>query len=239
MSKLISVQELHVVSLNTGNGQKVQILLEELKEIYGVGCNSVVHTSVASWAAEPKPEWFLALNANGMIPVIVDHSESPPFVLSESCAELLYLVRKFDSRGILSFRDDIEYSQCLQWLFFWQGHLYLAVRHFSPDTSPIVIKHFKKEIFRALGVLETHLSNNHNGHAREYIAGSFPGRYSIADISIWPMVNVFLGARNIKAEMDQNCPSLLLWCKRIEKRTAVQLGISKKWDQDQDAEACV
>jgi glutathione S-transferase len=39
----------------------------------------------------------------------------------ETSAELLYLLKEYDSKDVFGFKDELEYSQCLQWLFFWHG----------------------------------------------------------------------------------------------------------------------
>lgn len=57
----------------------------------------------------------------GRIPVIVDNTQSPPFPVMETSAELLYLLKTADKEDIFGFEDELERSQCLQWLFFWHG----------------------------------------------------------------------------------------------------------------------
>ena len=64
---------------------------------------------------------FLRLNPNGRIPVLVDNSESPPFPVMETSAELLYLLKFADKEDKFGFKDELERNQCLQWLFFWHG----------------------------------------------------------------------------------------------------------------------
>lgn len=39
----------------------------------------------------------------------------------ETSAELLYLLDVADRNHVLGFEDELERSQCLQWLFFWHG----------------------------------------------------------------------------------------------------------------------
>lgn len=70
---------------------------------------------------EQKKDWFLRLDPNGRIPVLVDNSHSPPFTAHETSAELLYLEKKYDSKDIFGFKDELERNECLQWLFFWHG----------------------------------------------------------------------------------------------------------------------
>lgn len=57
----------------------------------------------------------------GRIPVLVDHTQSPPFTVMETSAELLYLLKEFDKNDEFGFTDELERSEALQWLFFWHG----------------------------------------------------------------------------------------------------------------------
>ena len=70
---------------------------------------------------EQKKDWFLRLNPNGRIPVLVDNTQSPPFPVMETSAELLYLLKFADKDDVFGFKDELERSQALQWLFFWHG----------------------------------------------------------------------------------------------------------------------
>jgi glutathione S-transferase len=106
---------LHLITQSTPNGQKVQILLEELAETYGTQWTTTIINISTN---EQKKEWFLRLNPNGRIPVLVDNSESPPFLVMETSAELLYLLKVADKDDKFGFKDDLERSECLQWLFF-------------------------------------------------------------------------------------------------------------------------
>lgn len=70
---------------------------------------------------EQKKDWFLRLNPNGRIPVIIDNTQSPPFPVMETSAELLYLLKFADKNDVFGFKDELERNQALQWLFFWHG----------------------------------------------------------------------------------------------------------------------
>lgn len=106
---------LHLITQSTPNGQKVQILLEELAETYGTKWTT---TLINISTNEQKKEWFLRLNPNGRIPVLVDNAESPPFTVMETSAELLYLLKFADKDDKFGFKDELERNECLQWLFF-------------------------------------------------------------------------------------------------------------------------
>ena len=70
---------------------------------------------------EQKKDWFLRLDPNGRIPILIDHTQSPPFPVMETSAELLYLLKFADKNDVFGFKDELERSQALQWLFFWHG----------------------------------------------------------------------------------------------------------------------
>lgn len=53
---------LHLITMNTPNGQAVQVLLEELKDAYGTQWTT---TLVDIMTNEQKKEWFLRLDPNG------------------------------------------------------------------------------------------------------------------------------------------------------------------------------
>lgn len=112
---------LHLLTMNTPNGQAVQIMLEELKDAYGTEWST---TLIDIMTNEQKKDWFLRLDPNGRIPVLVDNTTgSTPFPVMETSAEMLYLLKKYDKKDMFGFKDDMERSQCLQWVFFWHGKL--------------------------------------------------------------------------------------------------------------------
>lgn len=55
---------LHLITQSTPNGQKVQIFLEELKDIYGTEWDT---TLINIMTNEQKKDWFLRLNPNGTL----------------------------------------------------------------------------------------------------------------------------------------------------------------------------
>lgn len=109
---------LTLITQNTPNGQATQIILEELADVYGLDWTTVL---IDISTNEQKKEWFLRLNPNGRIPVLVDNGLPVPFPVLESSAQLLYLVDKLDTRHEFSFIDGQEQNEVLQWIFFWHG----------------------------------------------------------------------------------------------------------------------
>jgi len=230
---------LHLVTQNTPNGQKVQILLEELALKYpGTKWDTTVINIMTN---EQKKDWFLRIDPNGRIPILIDNTVSPPFPAMETSAELLYLVKKYDKDDVFGFKDDLERNECLQWLFFWHGSgapYQGQVNHFSraaPEKIPYAITRFKNETLRVYGVLEIRLSGKYTGEPREYLAGKGKGKYSVADIGTWPWVKGWERTGFTQEEIKE-FPHLLKWIDRIAKREAVKVGISDKYTKDTQSE---
>jgi glutathione S-transferase len=225
---------LHLVTQSTPNGQKVQILLEELALKYGTEWTTTV---ISIMTNEQKKDWFLRLDPNGRIPILVDNTVSPPFPAMETSAELLYLVKKYDKDDTFGFKDDLERNEALQWLFFWHGSgapYQGQVNHFSraaPEKIPYAITRFKNETLRVYGVLEIRLSGKYTGEPREYLAGKGKGKYSVSDIGTWPWVKGWKQTGFTDEEM-KDFPHLLQWIDRIAAREAVQKGIGEKYSKD-------
>jgi len=223
---------LHLITMNTPNGQAVQIFLEELKEAYGTEWTTSL---VNIGTNEQKKEWFLRLNPNGRIPVLVDNSQSPPFAVHETSAEILYLEKHADKDNIFGFKDDLERNQALTWLFFWHGSgapYQGQVHHFSkaaPEKIPYAITRFRNEVLRVFGVLEIHLSGKFADEPREYLAGKGKGKYSVADIKTWPWVKGWERSGFTKEEVSE-FPHVLKWIDRIAARPAAQRGIGEAYN---------
>ncbi|KAF2501281.1 glutathione S-transferas-like protein [Lophium mytilinum] len=220
---------LHLITQNTPNGQKVQIFLEELADVYGTEWTT---TLINISTNEQKKDWFLRLNPNGRIPVIVDNTQSPPFPVMETSAELLYLL-KFDKDHRFGFTDELEQSELLQWLFFWhgsgapyQGNLGFFRR--AQEQSEFAINRFRKETYRVFGVLELQLSGKYTGQPKEFLAGKGAGKYTVADIGTWAWVKLWQGSGYTEEEFKE-FPHLLKWIERIAGRSAVQRGIGEKY----------
>lgn len=63
---------------------------------------------------EQKKDWFLRLDPNGRIPVILDNTKNPPFPVMETSAELLYLLKEYDSNDAFGFKDEFERNQAVR-----------------------------------------------------------------------------------------------------------------------------
>lgn len=222
---------LHLLTFGTPNGQKVQIFLEELKAVYDINWTTTI---IDIRANKQKEEWFLRLNPNGRIPVLVDNNQSPPFPVFETSAELLYLLDTYDKDKQFGFSSALEKSQLEQWLIFWHGSgapYQGQVNHFAKfaqEKIPYAIERFRNETLRVYGVLEIHLSGKFTGLPRDYLAGEGKGKYSIADIGTWPWVKGYAFSGFTEEDIDQ-FPHLRKWIERIAERPAVKKGVDEKY----------
>ncbi|KAK7552216.1 glutathione S-transferase [Phyllosticta citricarpa] len=224
---------LHLVTQSTPNGKKVQIMLEELALIYGTTWTT---TLINIMTNEQKKDWFLRLDPNGRIPILIDNTKNPPFPVMETSAELLYLLKFADKDDVFGFKDELERSQALQWLFFWHGSgapYQGQLNHFgkfAKEKIPYAIERFRNETLRVYGVLEIQLSGKYSGEPRDYLAGNGKGKYSVADIGTWPWVSGWEFSGLEKKDMEQ-FPHLLKWIDRIAQRPAVKTATGEKYQQ--------
>jgi len=192
----------------TPNGHKVSIALEELGLPYTLRVLDLA-------AAEQKQPWFLAINPNGRIPAIVDHT-AQDFAVFESGAILIYLAEK---TGRLMPTDVKRRSRVIQWLMFQMGGVgpmmgQANVFHrYFPEKIPSVIDRYQGETKRLFRVLDTQLKDH------EFLTGD----YSIADIANWAWVRTH---RWSGVAID-DLPHLKRWRDQIRARPAVQRGIAQ------------
>jgi GST-like protein len=208
---------LQLYSLNTPNGVKASIMLEE------IGLPYEAHLVDFGKDDQKTPE-FLSLNPNGKIPAILD-PDGPggrPLGLFESGAILVYLA---DKTGLLMPVDPAARYETLQWVFFQMGAIgpmFGQVGFFHKfagreieDKRPL--ERYVAESKRLLAVMEDRL------RTREWFMGA---EYTIADISMLGWVRNligFYGARDL-VEFDalDHVPA---WLDRGLARTAVRRGL--------------
>jgi GST-like protein len=182
---------LQLYSLNTPNGVKASIMLEE------TGLPYEAHL-VDFNTNDQKSAEFLSLNPNGKIPAILDPNgpNGRPLPLFESGAILIYLA---DKTGKLMPSDPNERYETIQWVMFQMGGIgpmfgqvgffhRFAGKDFE-DKRPR--DRYVAESKRLLGVLDTHLAD------KQWIMGE---QYTIADIATFPWVRNligFYGARDL------------------------------------------
>jgi glutathione S-transferase/GST-like protein len=190
----------------TPNGHKVSIALEELGLPYTV---RVVSLS----ALEQRQPWFLRLNPNGRIPVIVDRDEAD-FAVFESGAILVYLAEK---TGRLMPADPKGRSLVMQWLMFQMGGIGPMMGQanvffrYLPEKIQPAIDRYQGEVRRLFQVLDGRLAEH------EYLAGD----YSIADIANWAWVRTWKWSG---VPLD-GLPALERWVQQLAARPACRRGI--------------
>ncbi|KAI8978798.1 glutathione S-transferase C-terminal-like protein [Trametes punicea] len=216
-----SSKPLLLYTAGTPNGRKASIFLEELKAVYGLSYD--VHAINISKNVQKEP-WFLKLNPNGRIPVLVDRNRAD-FPVFETGAILLYLEQHYDTQRKFAFDPQTrpsEYSEMLQWIFFahggigpMQGQANHFVR-FAPEDIPFAKKRYLDETKRLYGVLNMRLEG------RDWLAGSGQGTYSIADMNAvtWVSGHGFCGIESL-----DEWPNVKAWVERVLERPAVQAGM--------------
>ncbi len=212
---------LQLYSLNTPNGVKVSIMLEEIGLPYEPHFIDI--TKNETW--EPA---FLSLNPNGKIPAILD-PDGPggkPLALFESGAILIYLAEK---TGKLLPTDPALRYEAIQWLMFQMaaiGPMFGQVGFFHrfagkdyEDKRPR--DRYVVESRRLLGVLEARLAND-GGAPRDWIMGD----YSIADVATLGWVRNLIGFYEAGELVGfEDFPNVAAWLARGLARPAVQRGL--------------
>ncbi|MBK6323825.1 MAG: glutathione S-transferase N-terminal domain-containing protein [Burkholderiales bacterium] len=175
---------LQLYSLNTPNGVKASIMLEETGLPYEAHLVSFERNDQLSSA-------FLSLNPNNKIPAIIDPNGpgGQPLALFESGAILLYLAEK---SGQFLPQDAARRYETIQWLMFQVGGIgpmFGQLGFFNKfagkdyeDKRPR--DRYAAEARRLLAVLNQRLEG------RTWIMGD---DYTIADIAIFPWVRNLIG----------------------------------------------
>ena len=156
-------------------------------------------------AGETRTPVFLAMNANGKLPLL---SHMTGHYLAESNAILAYLA---DDSMLLG-GDRFARASVLQWMFFEQysHEPYIATARFvvkylgNPPERQQDLERKRKGGYRALDVMEQHLS------AHDFFAND---TYSIADIALFAYTHVaHEGGYDLSAY-----PTVNKWLDRVRK----------------------
>lgn len=208
-------------SLNTPNGVKVNIILEELK---AEGLLDFDAYKIDIMAGDQFGSDFVAINPNSKIPALVDHTGDAPVNVFESGAILLHLAQKYHK---FLPTDAAKNAETLSWLM-WQmgsapfvgggfGHFYA----YAPKPIEYAINRYTMETKRQLDVLNQHLAH------RSYIACD---EYTVADMAIYPWYGwLVLSKLYVGDDYDaakflsvDDYPEVQRWARRIAERPAVQ-----------------
>ncbi len=189
----------------TPNGHKASVTLEELELPYKA-------IAIDLSKNVQKEEWFLALNPNGRIPVIVDR-DADDLAIFETGAIMIYLAEK---TGRLLPTQAAPRARVIEWLMFQMGGIgpmmgqaNVFFRYF-PEKIQSVIDRYQHESRRLFEVLDRRLSES------EWLADEF----SIADIANWCWVRTY---RWSGVEVE-GLPNLRRWLDAMKERPACRKG---------------
>jgi glutathione S-transferase len=189
----------------TPNGWKASVTLEELEIPYQTHAVNLAKN-------EQKEDWFLELNPNGRIPVIVDREQD--FTVFETGAIMIYLAEK---TGRLLPTDLKGRSRVIQWLMFQMGGIgpmmgqaNVFFRYFPEKIQP-AIDRYQNESRRLFEVLDRRLGES------EWLADDF----SIADIANWCWVRTYKWS-GVPVE---GLPNLRRWLDAMKQRPACRRGV--------------
>ena len=206
---------LQLYSLNTPNGVKAAIMLEEIGLPYEPHLVDI--NANESWSEE-----FLSLNPNGKIPAIIDpDGPDGPLGLAESGAILIYLA---DKTGKLLPSGNRRY-ETIQWVMWQMGHvgpMFGQVGFFHKfagrgweDKRPL--QRYADESKRLLEMLDARLDG------REWIMGD---DYTIADIATAGWVRNFVDYYKAGDLVGYDrLKNVQAWLERWLGRPAVQRGL--------------
>lgn len=210
------LDRLQLYSLNTPNGVKASIMLEE------IGLPYEAHL-IDFDKDDQKTSEYLSLNPNGKIPAILD-PDGPggkPLGLFESGAILLYLAEK---TGRLIPADPAGRHATIQWVMFQMGGIgpmfgqvgffnKFAGRHWE-DKRPL--QRYVAEARRLLGVLDSRLDG------REWIMDE----YTIADVATLGWVRNLITFYEARELVDfESFTNVSAWLDRGLARPAVRRGL--------------
>ncbi len=211
---------IQLYSLNTPNGVKVSIMLEETELPYEPHLVDIMKDESHSLE-------FLSLNPNGKIPAIIDPNGpgGQPLGLWESGAILLYLAYK--SGKFLS-SDEAQRWHTIQWVFFQMasiGPMFGQLGFFHKfsgkgidDKRPL--ERYVAESKRLLGILEDRLEG------RLWIMGAGDDDYSIADIATIGWVRNLITFYEARELVDyESLSHVPAWLDRALERPAVKRGL--------------
>lgn len=195
----------------TPNGQKATIMVEECGLDYTLKPVNILK------GEQFEPE-FLAINPNNKIPAIVDHDGpgGEPYTIFESGALLLYLAEK---AGKFLPKELRARYDVIQWLMFQiggVGPMFGQCGHFlgyAPEPIPYAVDRYQNETKRLYKVMDKRLADC------VYLAGE----YSIADIAVYPWVDVrWLH----EIEIDE-FPNVRRWYEQVKARPGVERGMAQ------------
>jgi GST-like protein len=207
---------IQLYTMNTQNGQKVSVCLEEM------GVPYEAHTLNITKGDQFDPDYVKHLNPNAKIPSLIDPygPEDEPVYLMESNVILQYLADKTGRFFPRTYRARLEGMQWLNFqaahigpLFGQFGHFYKWAKGKTSDTYAET--RYLTETKRLLNVLEQRLAE------RDYLIGE----YSIVDMATVPWVEGLVDLYGAGAVLELDAlPNVSGWRKRVTSRPAYRWG---------------
>lgn len=210
-------ERIQLYSLNTPNGVKASIMLEETGLPYEAHLVDITKN-------ESHTSEFLALNPNGKIPAIIDPGgpQGEALGLFESGAILLYLA---DKTGKFISTDAAQRWETIQWVFFQMasiGPMFGQLGFFNKFAGKAIedkrpLERYVNESKRLLKVLDGRLEG------RDWLMGD---DYTIADIATIGWVNNLITFYEARELVDfDSYTHVAAWLVRALERPGVQRGL--------------
>jgi glutathione S-transferase len=182
----------------SGNSYKVRLALARL----GIPYTPV---EIDILKGESRTPEFLAKNPSGQVPLL---EVAPGRYIAESNAILWYVA----GGSRLAPEDRIQRAEAMQWMFFEQhslepnigaAYFWLVLIKGGRDLQSHALEDWMEHGYRALGVMEMHLTNH-----RYFVAEHF----SIADIALYAYTHL---AEECDFDLSRY-PAIRDWLARIE-----------------------
>jgi len=206
---------IQLYTMNTPNGQKVSLCLEEMGLAYEPHTINILEN-------EQFDSDYLQLSPNGKIPALLDpHGpEDTAVTLMESSVILQYLADKTGAFFPRTYRGRLEGQQWLALqaahigpMFGQFGHFFLFARSKTSDTY--ALDRYTREARRLLNVLESRLTG------RDFILE----HYSIVDMAFLPWVEAMVQFYKAAEVLEfDSLKRVQRWRARLTERPAWQRG---------------
>lgn len=163
---------------------------------------------------EQKEDWFIKLNPNGRIPILVDPNNND-YVVMETGAILMYLCDKYDREGKLFPKEGNGRYDVIQWLMFQMAGIgpmmgqYNYFLAYAPEMSLYSTKRYRDESERLLTVIDLQLSRT----GKKFLCSD---NFTIADAATIPWV-AFYKTMNLDLSKLQRFEKYVKTCMEIKE----------------------
>jgi glutathione S-transferase len=208
------------------------ILLEELGVPFELKLVDRAHNA-------HKSAEYLALNPNGLIPVLTDDSHTPPLVLYETAAICLHLVDSFPHANLAPRVGTVERAHFYKWLVWmkntWQPTLfqYFYPERFVDTDDAAAAAQVKRSAQARVGGMLKQVDDQLAANAKrgsEWLLGDSFSALDIYTFMLGRWTRVFEGAAPAtqKASDANTWPHLGPFMHRMLARESVQRVVTKE-----------